>query len=180
LRTGLIAATTSALGEPHECVKWEFMVLHTSPHSQKSDAVPETGVPGTARILKLLHANRRPNRAVLIEEARIVLYERRRRAEIFGKSMFGEPAWDMLLNLYTAQNMTLTVGRLVTLVGKPKTTLLRWAAYLQEKRLIARRDDPKDRRLVWIDLADRGQELLDVYFLPTPNVARNAARRIRL
>ena len=78
--------------------------------------------------------------------------------------MFGEPAWDMLLHLYTAEGMALTVGKLVKLVGQPKTTLLRWTAYLEEKRFIARRDDLRDRRLVWIELAERGKNVLDGYF----------------
>lgn len=103
-------------------------------------------------------------RSELVERARLVLSERRRRVKFLSKSMFGEPAWDILLHLYTAKNMALTVGKVVSLIGEPKTTVLRWAAYLEEKQLIARRDDSSDRRLVWIDLIDRGRELLDEYF----------------
>ena len=98
------------------------------------------------------------------EKAQIVLSERQRRAVFLGKSMFGEPAWDMLLHLYTADGMALTAGKLVKLVGHPKSTLLRWAGYLEEKRLIARSNDPTDRRLVWFELAERGKQLLDAYF----------------
>jgi len=146
------------------------MVVRTSLDlSNCRTAAPNLGVRDTARTLKLHYGRRAPDRATLAMAARLVLQERRRRAELFGKAMFGEPAWDMLLHLYTAPGMMLTVGKLVELVDEPKTTLLRWAAYLEEKRLVARRNDVKDRRLVWMELADRGRELLDVYFGPLDN-----------
>lgn len=116
------------------------------------------------RLLRLLQAQRPSEREQLIEHARLVITERRRRAKVLGKSMFGEPAWEMLLHLYVADAMSLTIGKLVDLLGEPRTTVLRWLAYLEEKRLVGRRDDPDDRRVVWIGLLERGQELLDEYF----------------
>lgn len=108
------------------------------------------------------------DRFYLIRKAGVVLEERKRRSSILSKSIFGEPAWDILLHLYTARDMALTVRQLVFLVNEPKTTLLRWIAYLEEKRLVSRRADDHDRRLSWIYL-DRAQGMLDKYFADSPD-----------
>ena len=108
------------------------------------------------------------DRSKLISRAHVILDERKRRSTILSKSMLGEPAWDLLLNLYTARDMALTVRQLVALVDVPKTTLLRWIAYLEEKRLITRCADENDRRLSWICLGG-ALELLDEYFADFPD-----------
>lgn len=74
----------------------------------------------------------------------------------------------MLLHLYTAGGRSLTLGKLVSLIGEPKTTVSRWAGYLEQKQLVDRRSDEADRRLVWIDLSDQACALLDEYFRSAP------------
>ena len=108
------------------------------------------------------------SRQDLIHKARLAISARRRRTIFLSKSMFGEPAWDMLLHLYASPEASLTLSKLVSLVGEPKTTVLRWATYLEEKQLISRREDVKDRRLVRMVLTHRGQDVLDNYFTASP------------
>jgi DNA-binding MarR family transcriptional regulator len=112
-------------------------------------------------------------RAVLIGRARRVIADRRRRIGIFGISMFGEPAWDMLLALYTEDGrQRLTVGKLVNATGHAPTTALRWLDYLETQGFICREAHPLDRRSTFVDLADKGYHALDAYFSETPPNAR--------
>jgi DNA-binding MarR family transcriptional regulator len=83
--------------------------------------------------------------------------------------MFGEPAWDMLLGLYVMNGRRVSVGKLTSLVDEPKTTALRWIDYLEKEHLIEKRPDFLDRRVVWVDLLDRGRQLLDVYLSSLPD-----------
>lgn len=111
-----------------------------------------------------------PSRMELLLRARALFAERTRRAEFFNRSIFGEPAWDMLLALYTLDGQRMTVGRLVNVIGAPQTTALRWLDYLEKERFVARRPDPDDLRVSCIELQDHGRELLDRYFARFPAV----------
>ena len=110
-----------------------------------------------------------PSRAKLIAKAKAVFAERNRRTEYLSRAMFGEPAWDMLLCLYILNGARVTFGKLVNMIGEPMTTGVRWIDYLEKEHLVARRADPNDRRLVCIELLDRGREILDSYFASLPN-----------
>jgi DNA-binding MarR family transcriptional regulator len=112
------------------------------------------------------------SRVDLMARAHAVVLARGERAKFFSRSMFGEPAWDMLLALYIAGDQALSVGKLVSMIDEPKTTALRWLDYLEEKRLIARNPDPLDRRFVWVKLLERGRECLDGYFSCLSDEAR--------
>jgi DNA-binding MarR family transcriptional regulator len=85
--------------------------------------------------------------------------------------MLGEPAWDMLLQLYVSDHGRLAIRDLVLMTEEPKTTALRWISYLEKKGLVERRPDPMDRRLIVIELLDRGRQLLDDYFKDSPRFA---------
>jgi len=110
----------------------------------------------------------RCSRNELVSKARLVFEERKRRGEFLSRAMLGEPAWDMLLGLYIDRDRRLSVGWLVTMVGVPQTTALRWIDYLEKEHLVAKRQDPDDRRVVYIELLDRGREALDSYFTSSP------------
>ena len=103
-------------------------------------------------------------RSELVARAQAVALARAERAKFFGRAMFGEPAWDMLLGLYIAGNQPLSVGKVVSMTGEPKTTALRWLDYLEDKRLIGRNPDVHDRRFIWVNLLESGRERLDLYF----------------
>jgi DNA-binding MarR family transcriptional regulator len=108
------------------------------------------------------------DRQTLISRARRAILERRKRAEMFGTAMFGEPAWEMLLILYVEQNnLRLTIARLTQLSGASATTALRWIEYLEGEELIRRFPHPVDGRSFFVGMTDRGLQALDLYFSET-------------
>ena len=93
---------------------------------------------------------------------------RERRLQIFGKAMFGEPAWDMLLLLYIHQaNRRHTVSSLIEGVGAAGSTALRWLDYLIDQKLVVRDSHPTDARKVVVGLTDHAVRLLNSYFSET-------------
>lgn len=104
-------------------------------------------------------------RADLAERAKKIHASRRRRFKIFGKSMFGEPAWDMLIILYMNEAMgpRLAISRLGDLADTPPTTALRWIEYLEQQGLVQREPHPTDRRSVFVELTEKGRSSMEQY-----------------
>lgn len=105
-----------------------------------------------------------------ILRARIVLESRRRRFRYFKRSMFGEPAWDMLLVLYITEPTEgrQSISRLAELVETPISTTARWIDYLERERLVEREPHPTDKRAIYIRLVAKGRDLLDAYLSGQP------------
>ncbi|BEU99520.1 MarR family transcriptional regulator [Novosphingobium olei] len=106
--------------------------------------------------------------------------DRRRRAEMFDADLFGEPAWDMLLDLFIAACEDRQVSTTSACIGAnvPVATGLRWIQLLENQGLIARRADPRDARRVWISLTASARRRLRTYFassLQQPGRPANAA-----
>lgn len=112
-----------------------------------------------------------------IERARIILNSRRLRAKFFSPSMFGEPAWDILLVLYVTEMSQgrHSIGRLAEWIETPLSTAVRWIEYLERKLLVERERHPNDKRVVFIKLAEKGRKLLDDYLSGTSWDPENAA-----
>jgi DNA-binding MarR family transcriptional regulator len=108
-------------------------------------------------------------RPELIARARNEFQSRRRRGEIFGQSMFGEPAWDMLLVLYIldVSGQRQTVGSLLQFSGKPSTTAKRWLDYLEAHDLVQSDAHPTDRRTAFVSLTPKARDGLDLYYSET-------------
>lgn len=99
------------------------------------------------------------DRARLVKE---ILRARRRREKVFGGDLFGEPAWDILLELYAAQQaqQKLSVSSLCYVSAVPATTALRWIQRLETDGWLERTDDPLDGRRHWMELTDRASETM--------------------
>jgi hypothetical protein len=74
------------------------------------------------------------------KQVRRVICARRKRVQFFGDDLFGEPAWDILLDLFATH---LTGGRVSTsslciAADVPSTTALRWIGVLCERDLLLR------------------------------------------
>lgn len=92
---------------------------------------------------------------------------RRKRAAIFGKpDMFGEPAWDILLDLYIAHAQGKPVSVSSACIGSaaPATTGLRWLGILADEGLIARENDVGDNRRVLVRLSNAGIAAMERFF----------------
>ena len=87
---------------------------------------------------------------------------RRSRAKYFDEDLFGEAAWDMLLDLFIAANLNKTVAITSACFasGVPATTALRWIAILVEKGLVEKQADPDDRRRVFVRLTIKGWDAM--------------------
>lgn len=91
---------------------------------------------------------------------------RRARSNSLGGDLFGEPAWDMLLELYALalEQQKVSVSSICLTSGVPPTTALRWLEKLQQSGFVEREDDPLDGRRTWIRLSRWGLARMREYF----------------
>lgn len=92
---------------------------------------------------------------------------RRKRSAIFGNpDLFGEPAWDILLDLFIAQGEGKPVSVSSACIGSaaPATTGLRWLGVLADEGLILRENDPEDHRRVLVRLTSAGRTAMERFF----------------
>jgi len=113
------------------------------------------------------------DRIAFVELAREIFENRRRRSAVFGTSMFGEAAWDMLLALYILDTSggRQTVGGLMSQSGAPSTTAIRWLGFLVSRGFARREEHPTDRRSAFVSLTDEGRTKMDEYFSGTVRTA---------
>ena len=82
---------------------------------------------------------------------------RRKRDAMFADIDFGEPAWDILLDLYVqhVEGRGVSVTGLCVAAAVPATTALRWINVMVERGHLSREPDAHDRRRVFIRLDAR-------------------------
>lgn len=92
-----------------------------------------------------------------------VLAFRRARVTYFGADLFGEPAWDLLLELYLAEldHVRLSVSKACSRAYVPNSTAMRWITKLIESGLVRRYDDQFDQRRSFLALTDRGTAAME-------------------
>jgi len=90
---------------------------------------------------------------------------RRRRDAAFGHKLFGEPAWDILLELYLSEltHRKMSVSDACLASGVPLTTALRWVGTLAKEGWISRKSDPFDGRRVFVSLTQQGLSAMRTY-----------------
>jgi DNA-binding MarR family transcriptional regulator len=105
------------------------------------------------------------SRVTLVEAARQEFEKRRRRSEVLPDGIFGEPGWEILLQLYVQQQGTrMNIATLTGSLNLPASTVLRWLNYLQDKQFIRREVHPTDQRSVFVELTTTATKALDSYF----------------
>lgn len=95
--------------------------------------------------------------------AKRMYHERRLRDRAFtGYDLFGEPAWDLLLDLFIAGEERRKIGISSACIAAvvPPTTALRWIITLREQGLISRGADPDDGRRSLLTLTPRAHRLM--------------------
>lgn len=77
---------------------------------------------------------------------------RLKRNELMGTQLFRDPAWDMLLDLFSSHDRgeRVSVIALTLSSGVPQSTALRTIQRLEETGLIVREGDPDDLRRSWV------------------------------
>jgi DNA-binding MarR family transcriptional regulator len=103
---------------------------------------------------------------VALETVRTVVRARRLRENYFPADLFGDPAWDMLLDLLQAEiaQLRVPVSSLCIAAAVPATTALRWLKTLVQEGIFVRRADPHDGRRVFVELAPAASDALRRYF----------------
>jgi DNA-binding MarR family transcriptional regulator len=101
-----------------------------------------------------------------------MIANRQARTRFFDPELFGDPAWDMLLDLAAAhgERAQVSVTSLCIAAGVPATTALRWLSQMVESGIFIRVPDPADKRRAFIALSDKAIGAMAGYFasLRTP------------
>lgn len=81
------------------------------------------------------------------------------------RDIFGEPAWDILLDLYVQDFRQKKVSIKSATIGSgvPATTALRWLSALEEMALISSYTAPGDQRRRFVRLTPEGYESMTKY-----------------
>lgn len=97
---------------------------------------------------------------------RQIIANRQARARFFDPELFGDPAWDMLLDLTAAhgEEARVSVTSLCIAAGVPATTALRWLTQMVESGIFERVPDPADKRRAFIGLSDKAIAAMSGYF----------------
>ncbi|KWV93325.1 winged helix DNA-binding protein [Erythrobacter sp. YT30] len=93
------------------------------------------------------------------------LKAREKRAEFFEPGIFADPAWDILLYLFSANadHRVPIIKEVVSAANVPATTAYRWITILIEKGLAEKRSDPIDRRRGFIVITPKGIDNMKAY-----------------
>ena len=90
---------------------------------------------------------------------------RRRRARYLSADLFGEPTWDILLDLYVAARENRRVPTTSACIGAhvPPTTALRWLRILEMRGMVEREEDGRDGRRTFVKLTERGKTVMQAF-----------------
>ena len=122
-----------------------------------------------ATVLRLVSGPQRrageTNDSKLVLCAERILDLRRRRVDDFGSAMFGEPAWDMLLAAYVAEQRqdSPTIASLTSITGVSPSVALRWLTFLIGEGLAERIAHPTQSDQMLIRLTNRSRDALKRY-----------------
>lgn len=99
----------------------------------------------------------------LAEFARCLYESRRLRDGLFPPRLFGEPAWDILLDLYAAETEgdAIDVSSACVAAAVPQTTALRYIARLERAGLVLRTRVETDRRRSLLTLTENGRATIE-------------------
>jgi hypothetical protein len=103
--------------------------------------------------------------AIARVDAERLYAERRRRDALFPPGIFGEPAWDLLLAMFTARErgQPMILCRAYKAAGVSDTTGRRLLDRMEEEGLITRRRAPRSRKMRIVELTESAVERLADY-----------------
>jgi Fic family protein len=117
---------------------------------------------------RLMHLTAPPadEQTALLEAARQLYRSRRLRDRIFGTELFGDPAWDILLDLFIArrEGRRVTISSACAAAAAPNSTAARHIAHLVQKRLVVRVSREEDARSSYLELSAAGDRKLSQLF----------------
>jgi DNA-binding MarR family transcriptional regulator len=100
------------------------------------------------------------------DQVRRIIELRVRRTALFGKGLFKQPAWDILLELYADDlgHKRLSVTQLCAASHISMATAVRWLRALEDRGWVVRTTDLADHRRSLTSLSTEGRRMMDVYF----------------
>jgi DNA-binding MarR family transcriptional regulator len=103
--------------------------------------------------------------------AKGMIRARRQRTNFLPRSLFADPAWDMLLQLYSSElsQQRMAVRQVCAAANVPSTTALRWLNTLEANRLVERQADPLDGRRFFVSLTESGKRAMESFFQSIKN-----------
>lgn len=121
----------------------------------------EVVAPAQRESLSLTSWDGEDSELLLIKASEIYL-SRRRRKKYISQDLFGEPAWDLLLDLFISRlkKKRVSVSSACIAADVPLTTALRWLGILVENNLIERFDSETDQRVRWVQLTDSASQTM--------------------
>jgi Winged helix DNA-binding domain len=92
-----------------------------------------------------------------------ILRLRRVRGKHLGGAIFADPAWNILLDAYACEldSRKMSVSDACIASQSPYTTALRWLRALEDRDLLVRRDDKKDRRRSFVELTPHARSAME-------------------
>jgi DNA-binding MarR family transcriptional regulator len=146
---------TGAPGEPGDEPDWHVLMEKLADIEDRLAQMPE--VPPSQGI----------SDQKLATIATSIYRARRRRLKYFDPSLLGEPAWDMLLDLFigTALGRRINLTSLWGAAEVPHATARRHFALLEEKGLVKRNRDRIDRRVVYVEMTPLGYKQMRRYIV---------------
>ena len=122
------------------------------------------------RLHRLIESARRDSGAgaqsAVLAAAAEACAARRRLYALFGRRLFCDPSWDILLELFvsTLEGRKVTVSTACMAACATTTTALRHIAYLVQEGLVVRRPHPADARSTYLELTGPAVAKLTQYF----------------
>jgi DNA-binding MarR family transcriptional regulator len=113
---------------------------------------------------------------ILAGYARLLVRERKNRYHFFPDYSFGEPVWDILLDLYIARcsGKLISISSACIAAGVPPTTGLRYVTMMTNEGLIERSADRSDSRVFHVTLSDEMHQAMRDYLIRTSQECRLA------
>ena len=100
-----------------------------------------------------------PNLGQLRQEASRIYAVRRRRERFLPQAVFGEPGWDILLELFAA-GAPLSIKRVCVAANVPYSTAWRWIAVLEQNGMINKVLCGTDRARTLLTLSGQAEQLM--------------------
>lgn len=96
--------------------------------------------------------------ARLVLHARMILDHRNKRRTHLPGELFGEPGWEMLVDLFIQNHLgrSISVSSLCQAANSPNTTALRHLGLLEKYKLVERYPASHDKRVIYVKLTTEG------------------------
>lgn len=100
-------------------------------------------------------------RQLLVSAAAEIYRMRRARDGVMPPGLTGEPAWDILLALYSEGTEEITISSLCHGAAVPSGSALRWVGVLHAQGLVEKTLHQRDERIVFVSLTDAGRSVVE-------------------